>query len=91
MSSSLMEIMRKNDCDYRKEELRLFVEHADNCFQLWVELYGHQRVTNYIHMIRSGHFEEYMAKRGELNKYLQQEWEALNALIKLFSFFQTHQ
>ena len=82
----LMEIMRKKDGDYQKEELRLFVEHADEFFQLWVELYGRKGVTNYIHMIGSGHFEEYMAKWGNLNKYSQQGWEALNALIKLFFF-----
>ena len=74
----------KKDGDYKKEELKSFVEHADNFFQLWVELYGHQGITNYIHMIGSGHFEEYMAKWGNLNKYFQQGWEALNALIKLF-------
>lgn len=76
--------MQKKDGDYKKEELKSFVEHADDFFQLWVELYGHQGVTNYIHMIGSGHFEEYMAKWGNLNKYSQQGWEALNALIKFF-------
>ena len=86
----LMEIMRKKDGDYRKEELRSFVEHTDEFFQLWVELYGRQGVTNYIHMIGSGHFEEYMVKWGNLNKYSQQGWEALNALIKLFFFRRTN-
>ena len=68
----------------KKEELKSFVEHAYDFFLLWVELYGHQGVTNYIHMIGSVHFDEYMSKWGNLNKYSQQGWEALNALIKLF-------
>ena len=37
-------------------------------------------------MIGVGHFLEYMKRYGNLNKYSQQGWEALNALIWSFFF-----
>ena len=41
-------------------------------------------------MIGSGHMLEYMKRWGNLTKYSQQGWEALNALIKLFFFRRTN-
>ena len=37
-------------------------------------------------MIGCGHFLGYMRKYGNLNKYSQKGWEALNALITFFFF-----
>ena len=82
----MMEILRKKDGDYSKEELDKYDYHAQEFYQLWIKLHGRQGVTNYIHMIGSGHMLEYMRKWGNLHKYSQQGWEALNALIKLFFF-----
>ena len=45
---------------------------------------------NYINMIGVGHFTEYMRWWGYLHKYSQQDWEALNALMKLFFFRHTN-
>ena len=59
-------------------------------FQLWVQLHGRDGVTNYVHMIGSGHMLEYMKRWGNLTKYSQQGWEALNKLIKLFFFQRTN-
>ena len=85
-----MLILRKNDGDYTQEELGQFQENALRLFQSWIHLYGRHGVTNYIHMIGVGHFLEYMKRYGNLNKYSQQGWEALNALIRLFFFRQTN-
>ena len=41
-------------------------------------------------MIGSGHMMQYMVRWGNLTKYSQQGWEALNALIKLFFFTRTN-
>ena len=81
-----MKIMRKKGKDYTPEELKTYQSHADEFFQIWVELHSRQGVTNYIHMVGSGHMYEYMKRWGNLTKYSQQGWEALNALIKLFFF-----
>ena len=76
--------------DYTTQELEKYCENADEFFQIWVELHGGQGNTNYIHMIGSGHMYHYMSKWGNLTKYSQQGWEALNALIKLFFFRRTN-
>ena len=81
-----MKIMQKKGEDYTPEELKTYQSHADEFFQIWVELHSRQGVTNYIHMVGSGHMYEYMKCWGNLTKYSQQGWEALNALIKLFFF-----
>ena len=59
-------------------------------FQIWEDLHGAHRVTNYIHMIGSGYMYDYMVRRGNLKKYPQQGWEALKSLIKLFFFQRTN-
>ena len=59
-------------------------------YQSWIKLYGRHGVTNYIHMIGVRYFRGYMRKYRNLNKYSQQGWEALNALIKLFFFRRTN-
>ena len=69
---------------YTPDDLNQYRNHTDKFFQIWVELHEHCGVTNYIHMVGSGHMLEYMRSLGNLKNYLQQGWEALNALIKLF-------
>ena len=59
-------------------------------FQLWVNLHQHEGVTNYIHVLGAGHVKEYMREWGSLNKFSQQGWESLNALIKAFFFRRTN-
>ena len=83
---SLILILRKKGENYTEEELKKFQEHSLIFFQTWIILYGRHRITNYIHMIGVGHMIGYMIKYGNLNKYSQQGWEALNALIKKISF-----
>ena len=80
----LMLILRKKRT-YTEEELAEFEDLTLEFFQLWVTLYRRHGVTNYIHMIGVGQILGYMRRYGNLNKYSQQGWEALNALIKIFS------
>ena len=83
---SLMLILRKKGENYTEEELKKFQEHSFIFFQTWIILYRRHGITNYIHMIGVGHMLGYMKKYENLNKYSQQGWEALNALINFFSF-----
>jgi hypothetical protein len=83
-------ILRKSGEDYTKEEIETFQDKIDIFFQLWVELHQHEGLTNYIHMLGSGHVKRYMQEWGNLNKYSQQGWESLNALIKSFFFRRTN-
>ena len=41
-------------------------------------------------MVGCGHILQYMSEWGNLNRFSQQGWEALNALIKLFFFRRTN-
>eukprot|EP00978_Attheya_sp_CCMP212_P034430 scaffold144081_cov35-Attheya_sp.AAC.1 len=81
-----MVILRKKGEDYTIEEMTEFQGHVDIFFQLWVSLHQHEGITNYIHMLGSGHVKRYMEEWGNLNKYSQQGWESLNASIKAFFF-----
>ena len=70
--------------NYTQTELYLYETHADEFFQVWVDLHGRYGITNCIHMIGGGHMYVYMRQWGNLTKYSQQGWEALNALVKFF-------
>ena len=81
-----MIILRKKEGNDNDEELAAFQKHALYFFQTWINLYEKNSITNYIRIIGVGHFIEYMKRYGNLSKYSQQGWEALNALIWLFFF-----
>jgi len=70
-------------------KLESFQSHVDQFFAIWVNLTGHKGVTNYIHMLASGHISEYLIYWGNLYDHLQQGWEAFNSLIKTFFFRRT--
>ena len=46
-------------------------------------------ITNYLHMIGSGHIADYLYKWKNLYRFSQQGWEAMNSLIKTFFFRRT--
>ncbi len=70
-------------------EIEAFQGHVDAFFHLWINLTGHEGVTNYIHMLASGHITEYLIYWGNLYDHSQQGWEAFNSLIKTFFFRRT--
>lgn len=58
-------------------------------FRNFIDLNGKYAVTNYTHLLGSGHISYYLRKYGNLYMYSQQLWESLNLLIKLFYFKRT--
>jgi hypothetical protein len=56
----------------------------------WVDLYGATHMTNYIHIIGSGHLPYFAKKYGNLYQFSQQGWEALNQMIKHYYFNNTN-
>jgi len=50
----------------------------------WIEVFGNEGITNYIHMLGSGHILYFIKKYGCLYLYSQQGWEALNNTIQTF-------
>jgi hypothetical protein len=54
-----------------------------------VELWGTDRVTNYLHLLFAGHIRDELYRCGSLWKFQAQGWEALNSSIKQFIFKRT--
>jgi hypothetical protein len=84
----LMEMARQRD-DLSDEEIDAFSHQCDDFFELWTDLTGLEGMTNYIHMIGSGHLTYYLREWRNLYRYSQQGWEALNSLLKNIYFRRT--
>ena len=82
-------LLRKRD-DFTNTEIVTYQHHADRFFQAWVGLWQKEGITNYIHMIGSGHIADYLYKWRNLYRYSQQGWEAMNSLVKTFYFRRTN-
>jgi hypothetical protein len=52
-------------------------------------LHGLEGVSNYIHLLGSGHISVYLHEWKNLYRHSQQGWEALNKLIKTFYYRRT--
>lgn len=83
-----MVLLRKRH-DFTNTEVATYQFHADTFFQAWVRLWQKEGITNYIHMIGSGHIADYLYKWKNLYRFSQQGWEAMNSLIKTFFFRRT--
>jgi hypothetical protein len=84
----VMETARKRET-FTEAEIGEFQYLADEWFERWLGLHGRDGLTNYIHMVASGHLSFYMREWGNLYKYSQQGWEAFNSLIKSVYFRRT--
>jgi hypothetical protein len=83
--SLAMRLLRKKR-DLTEAEICQFQKYIDLFFQSWVNLHEGKGITNYIHMLGSGHFFDYLKYWKSLYPHSQQGWEALNSLIKTFYF-----
>jgi hypothetical protein len=66
------------------EEQEEFQGLIDDFFDIWVGLFGRAGVTNYIHLLGSGHILYFLKKYKCLYIYSQQGWEALNSVCTGF-------
>ena len=57
----------------------------------YVDIFGKDGVTNYIHLLGAGHITYYLLKYRNVARFSQQGWEALNQLLKQFYFNNTNQ
>jgi hypothetical protein len=80
--------MKKLRCkeDFTHNMVINFQKEIDAFFQIWVTLHGDDGVSNYIHMLASGHVSAYLFHWGNLYRHSQQGWEAFNSLLKTFFF-----
>jgi hypothetical protein len=67
-----------------KDEQQLFQDHIDDFFEIWLEIFGLDGMSNYIHLLSSGHILYFLEKYQCLYLYSQQGWEALNNTIQAY-------
>jgi hypothetical protein len=72
---SMMQILTKHTY-YTDDELTCFKNESHEFVQIWMELYGYDGCTNYMHIMSCGHVLFYMHKFKCLYRYSQQDWEA---------------
>jgi hypothetical protein len=76
--------------EYTPREIEEFQELIDEWFLIFLDLWGDSGLTNYIHILSSGHCAEFMTRYGCLYRYSQQGWENMNSVIKSFFFKRTN-
>ena len=75
--------------DYTVDDLIEYQTNVDDFFQVYSELVGLEGITNYIHIISSGHMVDYMQRWKCLYRFSNQGWEAYNSLFKSVYFRRT--
>jgi hypothetical protein len=65
---------------YTDDFIKTFQTKIDEFFLQYIELSGagKEEITNYIHMLGSGHISYFMKQHHNLYKFSQQGWESLN-------------
>jgi len=56
-------------CDLTNDKIKLFQRHIDAFYVSWIALVSHKGVTNYIHMLGTGHIGEYLLHHHNLYKH----------------------
>jgi hypothetical protein len=68
-------------CELTEEEMDHFQELIDDFYEIWLDIFGDKGITNYIHMLGSGHILYLLKRYRCLYLYSQQGWESLNSTI----------
>ena len=73
-------LWRKANKLWSNAEIVLYQCRADKFFEIWLHLFQKEGITNYIHMIGSGHITDCLYKWENLVYHVsQQGWEAMNS------------
>lgn len=67
-----------------EEEQDQFQDLIDDFFESWLEMFGNDGMTNYLHLLGSGHVLYFLRKYKCLYIYSQQGWEALNSICTAY-------
>ncbi len=58
-----------------KEEKCQFQDYIDDFFEIWISIFGIDGMSNYIHLLSSGHILYFLEKYDCLYLYSQQGWD----------------
>ena len=72
-------LLRKDELD--DDTIWSFQRSIDFFFAEWVELHGEEGITNYCHMLGSGHIMEFFLYFRNLSQHSQQGWEGKSPLV----------
>jgi hypothetical protein len=87
--SSILSMRKRND--FTDAEVHEFQWSVNQFAQVWVRINKRKEgITNYIHLMISGHLSDYLFKWRNLYVHSQQGWEALNLAVKKFFFCRTN-
>jgi hypothetical protein len=67
------------------EEQDMFQDLIDDFFEIWVDLFSTEGMTNYIHLLGAGHMY-FLQKYKCLYIYSQQGWESMNRICTGYIF-----
>ena len=70
--------------DFSDDEIVALQRNIDLFHEAWYELCGKDGLTNYIHLLGSGHVMYYLKKYRNLYRFSNQAWERLNNMLKMF-------
>jgi predicted nucleic acid-binding Zn-ribbon protein len=79
--SEIMITLRQRQ-DFTHEEISDLDKKITLWSSAWISLTGREGMTNYIHMICSGHLVEYLKRWKNLYRFSNQGWEYQNASIR---------
>jgi hypothetical protein len=72
-----------------EDEVEEFQDHIDDFYELWIDLFGEEGITNYTHILGSGHMMYFLKKYNCLYMYRQQRWDDLNNRCQAFLLHNT--
>jgi hypothetical protein len=84
-----MKVLRQHE-DFTDSQVDNLHKLTSTFMGQWVDCMKGDSITNYIHMIGSGHLTYYVATYKNLYKFSQQGWEAMNQKLKYFYFHNTN-
>ena len=80
--------MRQKE-DFTDADIADFATLCQQMGENWISLAGSKGMTNYFHLIISGHVTYFLKMWKNLYRYSQQGWEAVNSLIQSYFFRRT--
>ena len=76
-NSSIIAGLRKRST-FSDDEIVKLQKDIDMWYHAWMDLTGLEGMTNYIHLLGTGHISYYLFKYRNMYMYSNQSWERLN-------------